>query len=133
MYWERTKDIPNPTWTITLREVGPDGRLGAARPILSREFHKQYDAWLTGPIRWSPDGQWVIWSLRGEDSWFWGQSPFYQLFRMRVHGDELQEIPLERFWWTKFWREYLVPSDKNGFLFDFQWFPDCLGEESLRH
>lgn len=117
-YWEQTKQFPDSTWSIVVREISANGKLGAITIVLSQEFRGELEYQRIGPIGWSPDSEWLMWSLRGE-----GSSPFYALFRTRIETGETQEVPLSRSWWTTFWREYLLPSDKNRFAFNFEWIP----------
>lgn len=122
-YWELTKQPPDPRWSIVVREVSTTGELGTTTIVASRDFRGMYDDRRIGPIGWSPDSEWVMWSVQGEQS-----SPFYDLFRLRIGMGDIQEVPLQRSWWTTFWREYLLSADKNRFAFNFQWVPYSVNE-----
>jgi hypothetical protein len=118
-YWERTKEPPNPIWSIAIREIAANGELGSPQYIFSREFDRNAYAWVTGPIAWSPDQQWLAFSLRVKLG-----SPFFQVFRMKVDGSVLQPIPIERSWWTIFRRTYLSHPETGWAGPDMQWLPD---------
>jgi Tol biopolymer transport system component len=117
-YWEQTKQFPDHIWSLIVREIFANGKLGALTIVLSQKFKGEFDDVRIGPIGWSPDSQWLMWSLRSDRS-----SPFFGLFRTRIATGETQEVPIKRSWWTTFWREYLLPSDKNRFAFNFHWMP----------
>lgn len=117
-YWEQTKQFPDHNWSLIVREISANGKLGALTIVLSQKFEREFDDVRIGPIGWSPDSEWLMWSLRSDRS-----SPFFGLFRTRIATGETQEVPIKRSWWTTFWREYLLPSDKNRFAFNFQWMP----------
>lgn len=123
-YWQLTKQPPDPRWSIVVREISTTGELGATTIVASRDFQGMYDDRPIGPIGWSPDSEWLMWSVQGEHL-----SPFYDLFRIRIGMGDIQEVPLSRSWWTTFWREYLLPADKNRFAFNFQWVPYSIAIE----
>lgn len=122
-YWVLTKQPPDPTWSIVVQEISATGELGATTIVASRDFRGMYEDRRIEPISWSPDSEWLMWAVQGEQS-----SPFYDLFRIRVGMKDIQEVPLQRSWWTTFWREYLLPADKNRFAFNFQWVPYSVNE-----
>lgn len=118
-YWERTKEPPNLTWSIAIREIATNGQLGSLQYIFSREFDVNAYAWVTGPIAWSPDQQWLAFSLRVKLG-----SPFFQVFRMKVDGSALQPIPIERSWWSIFQKTYLSHPETIWVGPDMQWMAD---------
>ena len=116
-YWERTKRQPDLIWNLVIRELSAIRQGGPAKTLATKHLQKLYLN-LVGPIGWSPDSQWIMWSEK--DDHF---SPYHQLFRKHVEGGEAYRIELKRPWWTTFLRKYELPMDKNKFLFGFYWAP----------
>lgn len=116
-YWERTKRQPDLIWNLVIRELSAIRQGGPAKTLATKHLQKLYLN-LVGPIGWSPDSQWIMWSEK--DDHF---SPYHQLFRKHVEGGEAYRIELKRPWWTTFLRKYVLPMDKNKFLFGFYWAP----------
>lgn len=124
-YWEQTKSAPNPTWSIVVRKVSETGDWGASNIVVSRNLQGTYEDRRIGQINWSPDSQWLIWAIQKEHF-----SPFSELFRTRIDTGDTHHVPISRSWWTEFWREYVLPTDKNRIAFNFQWIPFSLEEYS---
>ena len=116
-YWERTKRQSDLVWNLVIRELSAIRQGGPAKTLATKHLQKPYLN-LVGPIGWSPDSQWIVWSEK--DDHF---SPYHQLFRKHVEGGEAYRIELKRPWWTTFLRKYVLPMDKNKFLFSFYWAP----------
>lgn len=124
-YWEQTKSAPDPIWSIVVRKVSETGDWGASNIVVSRNFQGMYEDRRIGQINWSPDSQWLVWAIQKEHF-----SPFSELFRTRIDTGDTHNVPISRSWWTEFWREYVLPTDKNRIAFNFQWIPFPLEEYS---
>lgn len=124
-YWEQTKSAPNPTWSIVVRKVSETGDWGGSNTVVSRDFPGMYEDRRIGRIGWSPDSKWLVWAVQKEHF-----SPFSELFRTQIDTGDTHNVPISRSWWTEFWREYVLPTDKNRIAFDFQWIPFPLEEYS---
>lgn len=116
-YWERTKRQSDLVWNLVIRALSAIRQGGPAKTLATKHLQKPYLN-LIGPIGWSPDSQWIVWSEK--DDHF---SPYHQLFRRHVEGGEAYRIELKRPWWTTFLRKYVLPMDKNKFLSSFYWAP----------
>lgn len=116
-YWELSKHQPDSAWNLVIREISTIGLGGPAKTLATKYFQEPKSN-LVGPIGWSPDCQWIVWSEK--DDHF---SPYHQLFRKHIEGSEAYRIELKRPWWTTFLRTYVLPMDKNKFLFSFYWVP----------
>jgi len=117
-YWELTKQQPNSAWNLVIREVSTIGLGGPAKTLATKSFQGADRGLWVGPIGWSPDSQWIVWSEKDDPF-----GPYYQLFRKHIEGSEAYRIELKRPWWTTFLRNYMLPMDKNRFLFSFYWAP----------
>lgn len=116
-YWERTKEQSDLVWNLVIRNLGAIRQGGPAKTLATKHLQKPYLS-LVGPIGWSPDSQWIVWSEKDDNF-----NPYHQLFRKHVEGSETYRIELKRPWWTTFLRKYALPEDKNRFLFSFYWAP----------
>jgi len=118
-YWELTKlQQPNSAWNLVIREINAIQQAGPGKILATKYFQGADTSLWVGPIGWSPDSQWIVWSEKDDPF-----SPYHQLFRKHVEGSEAYRIELKRPWWTTFLRNYVLPMDKNRFLFSFYWAP----------
>ena len=116
-YWEFTKHQSGSAWNLVIQEVAVLRQGGSTKTVTVKPVHELYfsPGWV-GPIRWSPDSQWIVWSEK--DDYF---SPYSRLFRRHVDGSDVYRIELDRPWWITFLRKYVLSEDKNRFLFSFHW------------
>jgi hypothetical protein len=114
-YWELTKRQSDSTWNLVIRNISALDQRGPTKTLASKQFQEPSRN-LVGPIGWSPDSQWIVWSEK--DDHF---SPYHQMFRKHIEGNEAYHIELKRPWWTTFLRNYVLPMDKNKFLFSLYW------------
>jgi hypothetical protein len=116
-YWELSKQQSDSAWNLVIREVGALGQDSQAKTVAVKHFHGHYwDSRWIGPIRWSPDSQWIVWSEKDDPF-----SPYSQLFRRHVDGNDVHRIELDRPWWITFLRKYVMSGDHNRFHFSFHW------------
>ncbi len=116
-YWELTKQQPNSAWNLLIREISTIGLGGPAKTLATKSFQGIDTSLWVGPIGWSPDSQWVVWSER--DDIF---DTYYKLFRKHVEGSEAYRIKLKRPWWTILSR-YFVLADQIRVPVSFYWAP----------
>lgn len=116
-YWELMNHQSGSAWNLVIQEVAVLRQGGPTKTVTIKPVHEHYfsSGWV-GPIGWSPDSQWIVWSEK--DDYF---SPYSQLFRRHVDGSDVHRIELDRPWWITFLRKYVLSEDKNRFLFSFHW------------
>ncbi len=117
-YWELTKQQPDSAWNLVIKEINAIQQAGPGKILATKYFQGADRSLWVGPIGWSPDSQWIVWSEKNDPF-----GPYYQLFRKHIEGSEAYRIELKRPWWTTFWRKYVLPMDKNKFPFSFYWAP----------